>query len=97
MTLPPLDILLGLFVLLQALDFYTTHTALELGAVEANPVVRWLIDKFDTFGLLAAKVLGVGAGLFLHYANQPEILVMLCIVYAYVVWGNFRVIRNTSR
>ena len=92
-----LDILLGIYIVLQGLDFYTTHTALGQGAVEANPVVRWMIDKFDTFGLLAAKVLGVGAGVVLHYYEQPEILVMLCIGYAYVVWGNFRVIRNTSR
>jgi len=94
----PLDTLLGVYLVLQGLDYWTTIRAISNGGVEANPVVAKLMDKFGLkLGLGIAKVAGVAAGVVLYYYQQSEILVMLCIGYAYVVWGNFRVIRNTSR
>ena len=39
----------------QAADAATTVHAIDLGAREANPVVKWLLEKFGPDGFVAAK------------------------------------------
>ena len=92
--MPQLDILLGIYLVLQGLDYWTTVRAISNGGVEANPVVAKLMDKFGIeLGLGLAKVAGVAAGVVLHYYQQPEILAALSAVYAYVAVNNYRLVK----
>jgi hypothetical protein len=40
----------------QAADTVTTLHALDLGAREANPVVKWLLENFGPGGFIAVKI-----------------------------------------
>ena len=92
--MPQLDILLGIYLVLQGLDYWTTVRAISNGGVEANPVVAKLMDKFGIeLGLGLAKVAGVAAGVVLHYHQQLEVLATLSAVYAYVVVNNYRLVK----
>jgi len=89
-----LDTLLGIYLVLQGLDYWTTVRAISNGGVEANPVVAKLMDKFGLkLGLGLAKVAGVAAGAVLYYHQQPEVLAALSAVYAYVVVNNYRLVK----
>ena len=52
------EILLITVLILNILDIYTTHRALSgSNAKEANPIVKFFIDKLGlVFGLLAIKI-----------------------------------------
>lgn len=85
-----------LLIALQVLDWWTTRRVLDLGGHARNPAVRWLMDRLgETAGLVAAKafvaVLAIAGALLMGlYAVWP--LGVLCVVYGWVVWRNWRVI-----
>ena len=72
----------------QAADTVTTLEALDAGAREMNPVVRYLIEEFGPEGFVAAKI---GATLLvLHYypVISPDVIVLTCGVAAHDAYGN---------
>ena len=77
----PLLLLISI-IILQILDIYTTHKALLLSKVyEANPVIRFLINKLGkTFGLLLIKFILIG----------------ISILYLGVVVNNILVIKRNN-
>lgn len=82
-----------LLVILQVLDAYTTLVALKSGkGTEANPVMRWLFDKF---GIEATLLFGKVAFIVLayYYLDWP-IMAALIALYIWAVWGNFKVINK---
>lgn len=62
---PVMDRLLKLFLVLNFGDILSTEAGLRLGAYEANPIGRWILDLFGVFGLYILK--GIGLGLVLVY------------------------------
>jgi hypothetical protein len=73
-------------------DYASTRRAFAAGAIEANPLVRRL-------GLLPAKLLGVALTLtpVLVYGITGATLLytlLVCLVYAWVIWHNLRVARG---
>ncbi len=83
------------FVLLQALDAYTTYRDLQLpGRFEANPVMRWLMIKLGVLpALVAVKILvALLIGWFVYGADlTPMYLIIADLLYGGVVINNWRV------
>ena len=80
---------------LQVLDVASTLYAFKNGAVEANPVMRKLMDTFGKeVGLIAPKL--IFAALVWtyrdHFADWG--LVVVCVGYVAVVMNNVRIARR---
>ena len=54
-------ILIGIFALLQVLDYYSTTTILQKikGSYELNPAMAFLLSKFGNIGLAVPKFIAV--------------------------------------
>ena len=78
------------YVLAQLADVYTTERALRAGAREANPVVKWLMEKLGR-GWIVAKLLiaSLALAIFLHFDSLLGIWVAV-VVTAWVAWHNMR-------
>ena len=81
----------------QMADTVTTLRAVELGGREANPLVRWLLEKSGPGGFMAAKV-GATALFLAVYPDVPSGVVMLvngvtCAVAAH----NARIVSRLER
>ena len=87
----PLLLLISI-IILQILDIYTTHKALLLSKVyEANPVIRFLINKLGkTFGLF------IGLLIFLYPYLPIYILIGIIVLYLGVVINNILVIKRNN-
>ena len=46
----------GLYLVLQSLDAFTTYVGLRRGAEEANLLPRWLLEHYGELGMFAFKV-----------------------------------------
>ena len=79
-------------ILLNILDVITTRRALALGGREANPLARWLLNRYGTVGLWFAKMLMFGVVGFLGLAGwiSEGTLWFYNIVYGLIVaWNSF--------
>ena len=87
-----MEALILILLVLQFADFFTTKNALESGkGREANPVMRWVIEKWGTTGLLFSKVV-IAVPLLYYYSLIPVWAILVVIVgYGYVVWNNWRI------
>ena len=89
---------LYVLLVLQALDLISTVIALKRAdLVESNPLLNPLFSRFGTLPVLLV-VKGALAG-FLWWAQagvDPRLFWLLSAGYAYVVFNNFRLIRNAS-
>jgi len=95
----PIQALFALLVLLCIGDIYTTTRALRLGGKEANPLMRWAIDRL---GALPALLLTKGATLALLWSQIDHpwamyALPVLCAFYAWVVAHNVEQVKRLER
>lgn len=91
-------ILYAIFVVTQFLDAYTTHRALKEGHIEANPVMRYLFEKFTVIGgLIVAKLAGMSAGYVAYIDNLDWALLIMIAIYVWVVINNFKILRRNKR
>lgn len=81
-----------LFIALNVADWWTTRRVIAAGGYERNPLMRWVLDRFGFAGLAVAKVALIGPCIWgaLVY-DLWWVLAPLCVVYAWVVWNNWRV------
>ena len=87
-------ILLAIFIVLQASDFYTTYTILKNGkGYEANPILRWIFDKIGyVAGLAIVKGLCIAVGVYaVQFSNSFYIFVPAIALYIWVVRNNYKV------
>ena len=81
-------ILIGVFTLLQVLDYYFTTTILQKikGSYELNPAMAFLLSKFGNIGLAIPKFISVLVviALFIIIPNSIFIYVIIVIVLAYI-------------
>ncbi|QDP59469.1 MAG: hypothetical protein GOVbin4162_43 [Prokaryotic dsDNA virus sp.] len=78
-----------IFALLQVADVRTTDKAILEGAIEANPVVRWVMDKLgDRWWLVKLLPLAGGVVLLAHQAWMA--LLVLNVIFGFVVWHNYK-------
>lgn len=91
-------ILLTLLAALQLGDWLTTRAILAYPTgYEKNPVIKWLMDRVGIDAALAIKtafVLGLGYALTF---TPWYLLAVLCAYYAWIVWGNWTVLRGLRR
>ncbi len=81
----------AIFILLQALDWWTTRRVLLLGGVEKNPVMRWVINHGGIWSLLAVKMaVGIGISWACVSYGIAWVLAPLCLAYSWVVWCNWK-------
>jgi len=92
---------LELLILLAALqlgDILTTLRFLKRGVGEANPVLRKL---FQAIGVLPTLIGMKGALIYLAYSSMgsaywTEVMIGLCVVYAYVCYHNYKAVKPNA-
>lgn len=88
--------LVGLLVVLNALDVVTTHLVLENGGVEGNPIMKPVVDELWHGALVKALCLGVVASLLARCPKDSRradcVLVGVCGWYLAVVLWNVTVV-----
>jgi hypothetical protein len=88
----PQGVFLGIFVVLQVLDIWTTLKALKMGHREMNPILAKLFEKYDPLATMVA--FKVAAIFSLWWADLVIVSALCCVVYFYVIANNLRVIRG---
>jgi len=87
-------VFLVIFVVLQGLDIWTTHTALKMGKREANPFLAYLFTRFPPVPtMVVVKAVAVVA---LWYAGYWFLTAVLCLMYLWVVDNNWKVIQDSK-
>lgn len=82
------EALLIALAVLAALDVVTTLRALRRPNLrEANPLLRWAMQRGTVWIALKLAVTAAGAWLM---RDAPAGLAVVCAVYAAVVWNNWR-------
>jgi hypothetical protein len=76
------------FVYLQLLDLLTTLIGFRLGAAEASPFVRTLMQAGPIAGVVLSKVLALGLGAYCIHAKRYGVMRLISYWYgALVVWN----------
>jgi hypothetical protein len=83
---------LQVFLYLQLLDLLTTIAGLRLGASEASPFVRILMEAGPAYGVLLSKGIAVVLGGMCLYLNKPRLIGWINYWYAGLVVWNFAMI-----
>ena len=87
-------ITVAVFLVLQLLDVWTTTKGLKLGATEANPAIKWVMDKVGKLWPVVKLALSLIGGYMMFYAGLLWFIWLLCLVMAWVVWNNYKVIKS---
>jgi len=91
------EALLILIILLQAADIYTTLRVLSQGGREMNKLLKWLMDRIGVLpALLVSKAVVIGGFVYLYFGADLvfyPVVGGLAVVYAIVVWHNYREIK----
>lgn len=83
-----------LFILSQLADVWSTAYALDRGAVEANPAIRWLMDRLGK-GWIAAKIAVATLGAYVLWLAAGDIGVLIvALVFFGIAFRNYRMVRE---
>jgi hypothetical protein len=95
------DFVVTCFILVQLLDWLATFQGVTLfgTSIEANPMLRFLMEKYDIILVLtAAKLSATVAASFLHFFERHLMVAVLTLFYALFalipwihVFGNYPV------
>lgn len=92
--------LLFVLIILNVFDFYTTYEAIQLGGIEANPIMNFLMTYTGTiWSLLVIKVIVLSVVIIPYYTIERKInvwhstrmrnmLIGINLLYLYVVVSN---------
>jgi hypothetical protein len=80
------------FVCLQLLDWATTLLGLHLGAAEASPFVRLLIQAGPAVGVTISKIVALGLGGFCVHTRRFGLLRLASYWYGGVVVWNVAIL-----
>jgi hypothetical protein len=90
----PQGVFLGIFVVLQVLDIWTTLKALKMGCREMNPVLAKAFTYAEPLVvLIVIKLAGVWA---LWWADMYFLTGLMCAAYLWVVNNNLDVIQRNK-
>lgn len=83
-----------LFVYLQLLDLLTTLVGFKLGAAEASPFIRILMQSGPALGVLVSKLVALGLGGVCVYWKRYQLMRWAAYWYSVlVVWNLFVMLR----
>lgn len=80
------NIVVVCFMVTQLTDWFATYQGVTLFGteVEANPVLRFLMERYDIIlSLTGAKLAATAAGAFLHLFNRHFEVTLLTLVYTW--------------
>lgn len=90
-----LFILLAAYVVLNALDYFSTSLVISKGrGVEANPITKWLMGVFGKFWWISKLPVVALCWLLWAHTSAPNAIMMigaLDMLYAWVVWHNYQI------
>ncbi len=85
------------FLYLQLLDLLTTLLGLKLGAAEASPFVRILMQAGPATGVLLSKVVAIGLGAACVAFHRIHLVRWISYWYAaLVVWNLFVILSKLA-
>jgi hypothetical protein len=77
-----------IFIYLQLLDLLTTLVGFKLGAAEASPFIRMLMQAGPVAGVAASKLVALGLGGLCVYLKKHHLIRWATYWYAgLVVWN----------
>lgn len=80
------------YAVAQIADVLTTVRALRRGGVEANPVIRWLMDRLGRYGWIVVKlVVAGGIAAWAWQAGQVGVIWIVAVVTGLIALNNLRV------
>jgi hypothetical protein len=80
--------MIQIFVYLQVLDLLTTLVGFKLGASEASPFIRALMDFGPVAGVALSKVIALALGAICVYTKRVRLMKWATYWYAgLVVWN----------
>lgn len=83
-----------LFILSQLADVWSTAYALDRGAVEANPAIRWLMERFGR-GWITAKIAVATLGAYAVWLAAGDVGVLIvALVFFGIAFRNYRLVRK---
>jgi hypothetical protein len=76
------------FIYLQLLDLLTTLVGFKMGAAEASPFIRLLMQAGPATGVAASKLIALGLGALCVYLKKQHLIRWATYWYgALVVWN----------
>src|ERR1051326_374900 len=76
------------FIYLQVLDLLTTLVGFRVGASEASPFIRTLMQVGPVTGVVLSKLLALGMGAYCWHFKKYNLIRMISYWYgALVVWN----------
>ena len=82
------------FVYLQLLDLLTTIIGFRMGAAEASPFIRLLMNAGPGVGVLASKLIALGLAGICIYLQKPHLLRWANYWYGGLVVWNLMILLN---
>jgi len=82
------------FVYLQLLDLLTTIIGFRMGAAEASPFIRLLMNAGPGVGVLASKLIALGLAGICIYLQKPHLLRWANYWYGALVVWNLMILLN---
>jgi len=82
------------FVIVQLADIYTTLKGLRGGAVEGNPFVKWMMDKFGGNWIYLKFIGAICIVAYLYTINSVIPVWIISAITFIVVLNNIRIIRK---
>ena len=80
------------FVYLQLLDLLTTLVGFRIGAAEASPFIRALMQAGPVAGVILSKVLALALGGFCIYRKKLWVLRLVTYWYSVLIVWNLMII-----
>jgi hypothetical protein len=84
------------FLYLQLLDLLTTLVGLRLGATEASPFIRALMQFGPGFGVLLSKFVAVSLGGLCIWLDKAHLIRWICYWYAALIVWNLAVVLSLA-
>ena len=84
------------FIYLQLLDLLTTLVGFKIGAGEASPFIRMLMQVGPITGVLLSKVLALGLGAFCVWANKAHVVRWITYWYSGLIVWNLMVMLHAA-
>jgi hypothetical protein len=85
-----------IFLYLQLLDLLTTLVGLRMGASEASPFIRALMQFGPALGVFLSKLVAVALAILCIWMDKIHLIRWICYWYAALVVWNFSVLLSLA-